>query len=788
MALDKGLFSQYEKCLQDEPAATTARCPVHVDVAKLCAAVAAGNFTQAYQELQKRIPFAGMFALVCDHPCESACVRRELDEPVRLGMVERAAVTYGYVAFKKKFKTSRKSGSVAVVGGGISGLSAAFDLERRGFEVTLYESTDKLGGWIWQMLGAGIELTDIQRSIAEIKELAITVRLNEHISIAQLEQLQQQYLAVYLGTGTWQTALAVDSLTLRVGSGNLFAGGAVAGIGESLIAAVSSGKRAAVSMERLIKGASLTAERERETSFTTLLQYDMTGVGTKPAQVTQSATFSKEQAQTEAARCLRCECDACLKACAHMRRYGRRPKTYAREIYTNENVFLGTRYANKMINSCTLCGLCGVRCPLNLSMAPLVAQTRRSMVAAEKMPPSAHDFALREMAFANSDSCALLRLPPSSATDCQTASASPQYLFYPGCQLAASAPEHVESAYAWLLEKLPNSVGLMLGCCGAPANWAGRDDLLAESIANLRQSWESIGKPTLILACSSCKDVFSKQLPELPTVSLWQMIDTLGLPAAQAAVPAGTAITLCVHDACSARDDIATQDSVRSIATRLGYELVETFYSRKNARCCGYGGLVYYANREQAQDFASDFDDSFASDFGAALPLVADNTANDEQSDMLVYCAMCKDLYVQGNRRCLHLLDLLFAAQPGELALRASPSLSTKEENRKALRQRMLARFWGEESEPVTANVRGYELLMAAGVQELMEERLILLSDVADVLTAAIYEDAPCFYHPEKGSYLASLRKQFVTYWVEYYRRERLIEVIGLYSHRMKLV
>jgi Fe-S oxidoreductase len=771
--LDKGLFEDYEKCLQDEPAATTARCPVHVDVPAFCAEVAKGDFKAAYAVLQKRMPFAGAFCLVCDAPCEGACVRNALDAPVRMGALEQAAVRYGRTPLKRKFKTSKKNGRTAVVGGGISGLAAAFDLDRRGYAVTLYEQNNRLGGWLWEMLGPTLSATDIEEGLAGIADLSVEVLYHQPVDAPRLEQLLAEYDAVYLGCAKWTEPVSPHPLTLQVGSGKLFAGGMLAGSGQSVIEAVSSGKRAAVSMERFIKNISLTAEREREAAFVTGLPKSLEYVSSVAPVDAADSFYSVEEAQAEASRCLLCACDECLKACAHMQRYGRKPKTYAREIYTNENVFLGTRYANKMINSCALCGLCGERCPLKLSMAPLVAQTRRSMVAAEKMPPSAHDFALRDMAYANSESCWLVQQPPATnPVDVDAAASSDHdktpapFLFFPGCQLAASSPEHVESSYAWLRENLPEQVALALGCCGAPADWAGRDDLLQESLAKIRTAWEEQGRPTLILACSSCKDVFARHLPELPTLSLWEIMSNT---APNFSPSKGAKKVVNIHDACSTRHDAALQTSVRAILSSLDYQIEELRYHGEETKCCGYGGLVFYANREQEGDFALD-------------------RAKESPHDLVVYCAMCKDLFIDAGKRSFHLLDLLFADDPEEYALRRMPNLSERHANRAELKRRLSADVWGIEQAPLAEGLPGITVVIPPEVQALMDERLILRTDVEDALLRAVSDPGECFYNAEDNCYLVSIRKQYVTYWVQYTREETRIEVRGAYSHRMDII
>ena len=90
----------------------------------------------------------------------------------------------------------------------------------------------------------------------------------------------------------------------------------------------------------------------------------------------------------------------------------------------------------------------------------------------------------------------------------------------------------------------------MLGCCGAPADWAGRKDIMQESLQRFRDTWNETGKPVFILACSSCIRVFEKYLPEISVVSLWEIFQRYGLPETAGSVQGHI---LNVHDACATR-------------------------------------------------------------------------------------------------------------------------------------------------------------------------------------------------------------------------------------------
>ncbi|MBW7947708.1 MAG: 4Fe-4S dicluster domain-containing protein, partial [Sphingomonadaceae bacterium] len=265
-------------------------------------------------------------------------------------------------------------------------------------------------------------------------------------------------------------------------------------------------------------------------------------------------SYEPEEAAFEAKRCLQCDCMECVKVCEYLKAYGRYPRRYVREIYNNLSIVKGTRYANAFINSCSLCGLCAEVCPDGLDMGAVNLDARRTMVKQQRMPPSAHDFALRDMQFSNSDRFALARNPPGATTS--------DYVLFPGCQLSGSSPEHVEQVHAYLTGALPDkNVGLMLGCCGAPANWAGRSDLFEGTLARWRDELRAMGDPAVVLPCSSCYQVFKTYLPDVEIVSLWDFYAQHGLPADARA----SGQVVAIHDSCSTRHESHIHDSVRRI-------------------------------------------------------------------------------------------------------------------------------------------------------------------------------------------------------------------------------
>jgi len=737
---------------------------MHVDIASLAGEIVKGDYKNAYKVLEKRLPFAGIFAMICDHPCESSCVR---DMPIRVSDLERAAVMYGNAPKKRLVTLPKKKGSVAVVGGGVSGLSAAFELNKKGYLVTVYERSERLGGRIWDFEGGRISRELIDEQLRLVDEMDVKLEFGRKISVNALALLTNEYDAIYLGTGVWEEFLPVVPDTFQVLNSPVFAGGRLLGT-NSIIESVSNGRRAALSIERYTQKISLTASREGEGSFETPMRYNTAGVAPLAANELNGGFYTKEEAASEAERCLKCRCDECVKACAHLRKFDMAPKAYARQILINDDVIMGTRYANTMINSCAMCGLCGEQCPQGIDMREIVREARASMVETGKMPPSAHDFALRDMEFCSGGSFFMVKKPPVK----EGGSEGPEigYMFYPGCQLPASCPEHVEKAYRYLLSHISEGVGLMLGCCGAPADWAGRREMALENVEKIRRAWEESVKPVFITACTSCMSVFERYLPEIEIVSLWEIMDEYGLPDAATGRSDGRA--LHIHDACGARYNGKVQDSVRQMVTNMGYKIKEFRYSREKTKCCGYGGMVFYANRDQAKDFV-------------------DDRIRESKEDMIVYCAMCKDLFANAGKRTYHILDLIFADDPETYALKKMPSLSDRRANRAGLKRKLLWELWNESvgncrGESSNGKTGSAKLTIPQAVLGAMEERLILLEDVEDVLEYA-RQSGQRFFNTEDNSFLAGFRKKNVTYWARWAEKEDGAHIINVYSHRMAI-
>jgi len=779
------LREQENRCIQEQAPACTAACPAHVDGRGLAAEISKGDFSAAFKLYRKSIPFPGIISHICDQPCQSACLRKDLGGAIQIAALERFCVESGGQNPEVIKPLPRKPKKVAIIGAGISGLTVAYDLARKGWGVVIYEASDRIGGGLWQTPPDLLPRDVLVNDLKIIETLGVEIRLNTSVGrhggnghSTFLGRLCDDYDAVYLGIGPLSSdipdlkldehgQIAIDPATFQTSLNKVFAGGDVLRVSvhfpertprHSAVLSISDGRRAATSIDRFLQKVSLTASRSNEGPYTSRLYTNTAGIMPQDPLIPTdlSTIYNQEVAETEAARCIQCECLECVKSCEYLKQYKGYPKKYIREIYNNLSIVMGTRYSNQFINSCSLCGLCGEVCPTDVDMGEVCQDARSQMVTAKRMPASAHDFALRDMAFSNGEKFALARSAPDKPVS--------TYVFFPGCQLSASSPEYVEKAYNFLGNIFQaDGVGLMLRCCGAPADWAGRKDLFAASQAEFRAEYEKLGKPKVILACSSCYQMFHDHYPEVEILSFWDIYDQSGpqeFPAQKFSAP------VSVHDPCSTRYETHIQDSVRSILRKMGCEIQELPLSREKTACCSYGGLMWLANRPLAEK-------------------VVQRRINESDLDYVTYCAMCRDFFARRGKHTLHIMDLMFAPDQPELAQKNGPGFSQRHENRARLKEKMLKERWSE-TMPEQQAFEAIRLILPETVQQMVEDRLILVEDMQKVIEHA-ERTGKRMLNTATNHYLAYYKPTSVTYWVEYTPQEDSFLVHKAYSHRMEI-
>ena len=191
-------------------------CPVHTDACGYVTAIAEGRYEDAYLIARATNPFASICGRVCGAPCEANCRRGSLDEPVAIRALKRFVTdkfgpeTGDYESYRKgcnqRMLPSNRGDfeRIAVIGGGVSGLTVAHDLVQLGYKVTVFEANSEPGG----MLTVGVPVFRLPRELVrhEIQailsmgvELKCNMKLGRDFSIAELRA--QGYKAIFLGVG-----------------------------------------------------------------------------------------------------------------------------------------------------------------------------------------------------------------------------------------------------------------------------------------------------------------------------------------------------------------------------------------------------------------------------------------------------------------------------------------------------------------------------------------------------------------------------------------------------------
>ena len=187
-------------------------CPADVDVPQYIEYIQRGMYMDAVRSIREKNPFPSVCGRLCTHPCEERCRRDQLDESMAIRSLKRFAADYelknaeAFYFDAELKKLPRKGKKVAVIGGGPAGLTAAYYLAIWGYDVTVFEASDKLGG----MLNYAVPPYRLPNDVLQ-KEIDII--LNSGVNVItgmkagrdiSWDAIRRNFDAVFLGIGAQQ--------------------------------------------------------------------------------------------------------------------------------------------------------------------------------------------------------------------------------------------------------------------------------------------------------------------------------------------------------------------------------------------------------------------------------------------------------------------------------------------------------------------------------------------------------------------------------------------------------
>ena len=184
-------------------------CPAGTDCQGYVKAIANGDYHGAVEIIKDKFPLPASIGHICPHPCEDACRRQYVEQPISIAYLKRFA---GLKDLEKdtwkpavKDSTGKK---VAIIGGGPAGLTAAYHLKVKGHAVTVFDAMPNMGG----MLRYGIPAYRLPKNVLEreVEEIAsLGVEMKNNVKLGKdftLEELRKNYDAVLVAVGAWKSA------------------------------------------------------------------------------------------------------------------------------------------------------------------------------------------------------------------------------------------------------------------------------------------------------------------------------------------------------------------------------------------------------------------------------------------------------------------------------------------------------------------------------------------------------------------------------------------------------
>ena len=756
-------YDQFDSCREHDIPLCAESCPFRLDILTLTERITAGRFSAAYKSYRDSVVFPGIVSEICPGYCRDACIRRDLDEALNLPLLEKSLVALTSRRQPNAYNLPRRGEKIAVIGAGISGMTFALKMASRKYDVTVFEREAQIGGHLKNLMDEDVYIKEFELQFANEKyTLLLNTEASADLSTGLLTavdgegntRVYDDFDVIYIASGEGSASIPSFEKTtafVRAGKTGIFWGGSL--LGKDTMHALADGISLSALADTYIKTGNLE-EPEPPAPSGCVANEDKL-IYTEA--VSSRGVYSQEECIAEAARCIRCQCDACESSCDLVRFYKKWP------VKLRDEIFLSVKPAGSLVHkcpsrkyiaACTQCGMLENACPEEIELCQMIKTARHQMHKVDKMPAAYRQYFMNDMDFANGDFAKIVRGKGS-------------YAFFPGCNLGALNPDYVIKSFKWIRRQFPDA-GLLLRCCGIPADWAGNTEKHNSEITQLAAEWEQLGRPVLITACMSCDKHIHEYLPEIETISLYELYAQNCGISPELARPDEAGELFTVFDPCPARSRDSVQAAVRNIAEARGIRIEELPKNDQHG-CCGFGGQGAIAQPH------------FAEYVTGERIAMSDNP-------YLVYCSNCRDVFNAGGKRAVHILDLMFDIDPSGKG--EQPGITDRRLNRVILKEKLLKEIWGEEMTVKPARDK-YKLEMDTEVAAKAERLRILSEDICNVIQRA-EDTGRRTKNADTGHFKAYNEIGAITLWVEYSEAppvdgQEVRKIHNLYSHRMQI-
>lgn len=206
--MENNLINEARRCLQCANPRCSKSCPVNTPIKEMIQMFLECRILPAGEMLFQNNPLSLICSLVCPHEkqCEGACIRGIKDQPIPISSIEHYISDF-YINLMTPNCKKEPGKKVAIIGSGPAGITIAIILASRGYDITIFEAHDKIGG----VLMYGIPEFRLPKSVlaklkAKIREMGIKIRPNVMIGLVLTidDLFRDGYKAVFIGTGVWK--------------------------------------------------------------------------------------------------------------------------------------------------------------------------------------------------------------------------------------------------------------------------------------------------------------------------------------------------------------------------------------------------------------------------------------------------------------------------------------------------------------------------------------------------------------------------------------------------------